>query len=68
MYQRVTEVMKQITSNYELVYVNDASPDNAMEILRELAAKDKRLTVFSHSRNFSLFFLTTVSIVPRLKI
>lgn len=52
MYRRVTEVMKKITPNYELVYVNDFSPDNAMEILRELASKDKRLVVFSHSRNF----------------
>jgi len=52
MHRRVTEVMKQITPNYELVYVNDQSPDNAMEILRELAAKDKNLVVFSHSRNF----------------
>src|SRR3989344_8755107 len=52
MHRRVTEVMGQITQNYELVYVNDQSPDNAMEILRDLAAKDKRLVVFSHSRNF----------------
>lgn len=52
MHRRVTEVMKKVTPNYELVYVNDASPDNAMEILRELAANDKRLVAFCHSRNF----------------
>ena len=52
MHKRVTEVMKRITPNYELVYVNDSSPDNAMEVLRELAEKDKKLVVFSHSRNF----------------
>ncbi len=52
MYRRVTEVMKHITPNYELIYVNDASPDNAMEILKDLASRDKKFVVFSHSRNF----------------
>lgn len=52
MYRRVTEVMKQITSNYEIVYVNDKSPDNALDILREIASHDNRLIVISHSRNF----------------
>lgn len=53
MYRRVTEIMKRITPNYEIVYVNDKSPDNALDILREIASEDKRLIVISHSRNFS---------------
>lgn len=52
MYRRVTEVMKHITLDYEIIYVNDASPDNAMEILRDIASRDERFIVFSHSRNF----------------
>ncbi|MAF36668.1 glycosyltransferase [archaeon] len=52
MYRRVTEVMKHITPNYEIIYVNDASPDNAIEILRDVAKRDKKFTVLSHSRNF----------------
>ncbi len=52
MYRRVNETMAGITSNYEIVYVNDRSPDNALEILRELAGKDKKLIVINHSRNF----------------
>ncbi len=52
MYRRVTEIMAQITPNYEIIYVNDASPDNALDILRELAANDKRLIVINHARNF----------------
>lgn len=52
MYRRVSEVMKHITPNYEIIYVNDASPDNAIEILRDVASRDKRFIVFSHSRNF----------------
>lgn len=52
MYRRVTDVMKEITLNYEIVYVNDASPDDAYERLKILAEKDKRLTVITHTRNF----------------
>jgi dolichol-phosphate mannosyltransferase len=41
-----------VTSNYEIIYVNDASPDDAEKILAELAAGDSRLVVVNHTRNF----------------
>lgn len=52
LYRRATEALQKTTSDYEIVYVNDASPDDSEIILRELAAKDRRLTVMLHSRNF----------------
>lgn len=52
LYRRTAYVLKKITPNYEIVYVNDGSPDRSEEILRELAKKDKRLMVVLHSRNF----------------
>ena len=52
MYRRLTEVLAQVTPRYEIIYVNDNSPDNAEELLADLAAQDERLTVISHSRNF----------------
>ena len=52
LYSRLTETLKKITSIYEIIYVNDASPDNSEMILREIAAKDKNLTIINHSRNF----------------
>ncbi len=52
LYKRLSVVLKRITPNYEIVYINDASPDNSSEILKKLAQKDKRLTVVTHSRNF----------------
>jgi len=52
LYRRVTKELQKITPNYEIVYVNDRSPDNSQQILEELAKKDKRLTVVLHSRNF----------------
>ncbi|PIR53262.1 hypothetical protein COU76_02110 [Candidatus Peregrinibacteria bacterium CG10_big_fil_rev_8_21_14_0_10_49_10] len=53
MYKLVTDVMQGITNNYEIIYVNDRSPDGAMEIFRELAKNDQHLTVITHSRNFN---------------
>lgn len=52
MHRRVSAVMQQITPNYEIIYVNDGSPDNALQILRALAEKDPHLTVITHARNF----------------
>lgn len=52
LYRRVTAVMKKVTPNYEIIYVNDRSPDRSQEILEQLAKKDKHLTVVLHSRNF----------------
>lgn len=52
MHRRVTAAMKEITQNYEMIFVNDRSPDNTREILKELAAQDKRVIGINHSRNF----------------
>ncbi|MDP3026141.1 MAG: glycosyltransferase family 2 protein [Nanoarchaeota archaeon] len=52
LYTRLTRVLKEITQDYEIIYINDASPDNSKSILENLALKDKRLTVITHSRNF----------------
>lgn len=52
LYRRLTLVLKKITPNYEIVYVNDASPDRSEDVLERLAQKDEHLTVLLHSRNF----------------
>ncbi len=52
MYQRLTAVFAKIGVDYEIVFVNDGSPDNADEVLAELAARDRKVVVVRHSRNF----------------
>lgn len=52
LYERLAAVLQSVTPNHEIIYVNDASPDESQQILEELAAKDARLTVITHSRNF----------------
>lgn len=52
MYRRLTETLENVTPTFEIIFVNDNSPDNAEELLNEIAAGDTRVTVISHSRNF----------------
>jgi len=52
LYSRLTNVMQKTTPDYEIIYVNDCSPDNSESVLTRLASKDKHLTLVNHSRNF----------------
>ncbi len=52
MLRRLTDVLSRLTPNWEIVYVNDDSPDDAEPVLLECAREEPRLTVISHSRNF----------------
>ncbi|MCX6907881.1 MAG: glycosyltransferase family 2 protein [Verrucomicrobia bacterium] len=52
MHERLTAVFKKIGVDYEIIFVNDNSPDNAREVLAALAARDPHTVVINHSRNF----------------
>jgi polyisoprenyl-phosphate glycosyltransferase len=52
MYDRLTAVFQKIGVDYEIIFVNDCSPDNAKEVLAELANRDKNVIVINHARNF----------------
>ena len=52
MYQRLTAVFSRLGVDYEIIFVNDCSPDNADEVLADLAARDAKVVVIRHSRNF----------------
>ncbi len=53
MHERLTKVFQKIGCRYEIIFVNDGSPDNSEEVLRGIAAKDKNAIAIFHSRNFS---------------
>ncbi len=52
MHARLTEVFTSLGVKYEIIFVNDASPDDADEVLRQLTAKDDHVIAIEHSRNF----------------
>lgn len=52
MHRRLTEVLTSLRLPYEIIFVNDASPDNAEELLNAIAQNDPRVVVVNHTRNF----------------
>jgi len=52
LYERLSKALSGISINWEVIYINDASPDNSEAILQELAAKDPHLTIINQARNF----------------
>jgi len=51
-YERVSKAAQKITGDYEIIFVNDGSPDNSLEIAVSLYEKDSRVTIVDLSRNF----------------
>lgn len=52
LYQRLSTTLSTITKNFEIIMVNDSSPDNAWESIKLLAKEDKRVKGINFSRNF----------------
>jgi glycosyltransferase involved in cell wall biosynthesis len=52
LYSRLVATVSKITPDFEIIMVNDASPDGAWASIEELAAKDARVKGINLSRNF----------------
>lgn len=52
MHARLTHVLSALGVNYEIIFVNDASPDDADRVLAELTERDQNVIAIEHSRNF----------------
>jgi len=52
MHARLTAVFESLGVDYEIIFVNDASPDDADSALAALTAKDDHVIAIEHSRNF----------------
>jgi dolichol-phosphate mannosyltransferase len=52
MYQRLTAVFTTLNIDYEVIFVNDCSPDDTEDVIRSISRNDRRVLGISHSRNF----------------
>ncbi|MDQ6775774.1 MAG: glycosyltransferase family 2 protein [Actinomycetota bacterium] len=52
MHERLIGVFTEIGCDYEIIFVNDGSPDDAREVLTELAGRDSHVVVINHARAF----------------
>lgn len=52
MYERLVKTFNEMKVRYEIIFVNDNSPDNTDEVLAAICAKDPNVIAIKHSRNF----------------
>ena len=53
LFERLDELSKQVTNyRFEFLFVNDGSRDNTLEIIKQHAKKDTRISYINLSRNF----------------
>lgn len=52
--EAINSVLAQTIVDFELILVNDASPDNCRAICDEAKSKDKRIKVINHRKNMGL--------------
>lgn len=52
MYERLIEVFAALNVDYEIIFVNDGSPDNSEAEIVKISAVDDRVLGITHSRNF----------------
>jgi glycosyltransferase involved in cell wall biosynthesis len=52
LYQRLTEVLRQINREFEIIFVDDGSSDGSAELCRSLVESDSRVTLVELRRHF----------------
>ena len=52
MHERLTATFRALGIDYEIIFVNDNSPDVSERVIAEISARDVRTVGISHSRNF----------------
>ncbi len=51
-YKRITAAARKITNKYEIVFVDDGSPDDSLEKALSILKQDEKVSVVELSRNF----------------
>lgn len=51
-YERISKEARKITKNYEIIFVNDGSPDDSVTKAIDFSKKDKKVKIIDLSRNF----------------
>lgn len=51
LYKELFSVLSNLDENYEVIFVDDGSRDNSLEILRKFSSKNKNVRIFSFRKN-----------------
>ena len=60
--ERIHKAISPLTDDYEIVLVNDSSPDNSWERISEICAVDKKVKGINLSRNFGQPYAITAGL------
>jgi dolichol-phosphate mannosyltransferase len=60
--ERIMQSVTTITEDYEIILVNDASPDASWQMIEQECAKDKRVKGINLSRNFGQHYAITAGL------
>lgn len=60
--ERLINTLEKITNEYEIIFVNDASPENDWEIICDIAKKEKSVKGINLSRNFGQHYAITAGL------
>lgn len=60
--KRIKAAVEPITSDYEIILVNDYSPDNSLSKIKEICARDNRVKGVALSRNFGQHYAITAGL------
>ena len=52
MYERLKATFTKLNIDFEIIFVNDCSPDDTEDVIRMISRDDRRVIGISHSRNF----------------
>ena len=59
---RIKQSVNMITDNYEIILVNDCSPDDSWNKIKEICTKDKTVKGINLSRNFGQHYAITAGL------
>lgn len=62
LYTRLDAALSKISENYEIIMVNDGSPDSAWSTIQQLAHADERVKGINLSRNFGQHYAITAGL------
>lgn len=66
LHRRLVAAVEPITKEFEIILVNDGSPDNAWQVIQELCKSDARVRGLNLSRNFGQYPAITAGLAASI--
>ena len=52
LYQKLNQSLERLKKNYQIIFVDDGSTDQSLEILKQISLNDRKVQVIRFRRNF----------------